>query len=293
MYYLRGGVLLRKLIVAIIFLACIIPIAIMGLRGPSVTSSIEGLERDMKGQAITDVLPPKIEQHVETNVPSNVPSVVVKTVKQKEKKVIVIDPGHQRYADYRLEKVGPKSEKWMPKMPASTYGVTTGQAEHELTLKVATYLQSYLEKQGYKVKLTRQEHIIAMSTKERAGFANTSKADLYIQLHADGVTNAQGKGLYTIAPKKNNPYTKKIYKDSQSLAQAIVNSAVDNKIDVYKKGKIHSESLTALNWAKMPTVLVELGYLNNSKDDVRLAKDDYQKRMAKAIAIGIKEYDSK
>ncbi|MBQ0139101.1 MAG: N-acetylmuramoyl-L-alanine amidase [Kurthia sp.] len=287
---------MRNLIIAIVILAFCIPLAILGFYGTSMPTSIEYLQSDK----VTEATPNKIAevpiQHkVVANVPKNEQQKIEKTItkKTKKKKVIVIDPGHQRYADYRLEKVGPKSTKWMPKMPASTYGVSTGQAEYALTLQVAEYLQKQLKREGYRVKLTRQEHVIAMSTKERADFAKKNEADLYIQLHADGVTNAQAQGLYVISPAANNPFTKKTYRESQELARSITASAKKKKVTVYKTGQLHSESLSALNWATMPTILVELGYLNNPTDDRRLAQKDYQLLLAKSISQGVKAFDSK
>lgn len=286
--------LLRKLVIALLFLSLLIPLVVSGFQGPKLSVSLENLQRDAVSHAEEEqeqeIVP--IKKQVIVTAPENEgQQSVVKTEKYKEKQVIVIDPGHQRYADYRLERVGPKSQKWMPKMPASTYGVATGQAEYDVTLNVAKYLQKQLKAEGYIVKLTRTENVIAMSTKERADFAKKNKAALYIQLHADGLTNPKAQGLYVISPSKNNPFTKKTYKESQNLAQSIVLTAKESKVKVYKSGKIHSDSLSALNWAVMPSVLVELGYLNNPQDDARLAKKSYQMLLAKSISQGIKKYD--
>lgn len=282
---------MRNLKLALFFLAVLIPILILGFQGPNTSESLENLQGDRIGSAEDKVESKPINKQVIVQAPENkIQQLKKKTEKHREKKVIVIDPGHQRYADFRLEKSGPKSDKWMPKMPASTYGVKTGQAEHQLTLDVANYLKKDLEKRGYKVKLTRQKNVIAKSVKERAAFAKNNKADLYIQLHADGLTNAQASGMYVITPAKANPYTTAIYKDSQKLGQSIIQHAKKQKIAVYKKGQVKSADLTALNWSKMPTVLVELGYLNNAKDDLRLSEKTYQQKLAKTIAAGIEIY---
>lgn len=276
---------------AIFFLSVLIPILIIGFRGPSLSVTMESLQRDTIGNAENTKESMPIKKKVVVQAPENKnQQLKVKTEKHKEKKMIVIDPGHQRYADYRLEKTGPKSTKWMPKMPASTYGVRTGQAEYQLTLDVAKYIKKDLESRGYKVKLTREKNVIAKSVKERTDFAKKHKADVYVQLHADGLTNAQASGMYIIMPSANNRYTKAIYKNSQALGESIIGTAKKQKVSVYKKGKIKSDDLTALNWSKMPTVLVELGYLNNVKDDIRLSKKSYQKKLAKTVADGIDNY---
>lgn len=288
--------MLRKLIIALVVLALFIPIAFVGLQGQKMEKTVSYLEQDRVGEAteqqVAEQVP--VQKTVIAEVPKNEKQQLikkpVKDKEKKEKKLIVIDPGHQRYADYRLEKVAPKSDKWMPMMPASTYGVATGQAEHQLTLDVAKYLQQDLIEAGYKVKLTRNKNVIAKSVKERAQFANKQEADLYIQLHADGVTNAQASGMYVISPAKNNPYTKDIYEESNSLSQAIIQTASKEKLAIYKTGYVKSEDLSALNWSKVPTVLVELGYLNNAKDDLRLSKKSYQQKLSETITKGINQY---
>lgn len=282
---------MRKLIIALLFFSLLIPIVIISLQGPEMSASLDGLQRDTVSHAEEEREIVPIKKQMIVIAPENkTGQLKVKTVKHREKKVIVIDPGHQRYADYRYEKAGPKSEKWMYKMPASTYGVKTGQAEHQLTLDVANYLKSDLEKLGYNVKLTRSKNVIAKSVKERADFAAKQQSDLYIQLHADGLTNAQASGMYVITPSVDNRYTKSIYKKSQMLGDSIVEAAKKQKVAVYKTGQIKSVDLTALNWSKMPTALVELGYLNNAKDDIRLSEKSYQKQLAKTVAQGIVNY---
>lgn len=279
------------MILALFFISLAIPILMISLQDSKMTLSLENLQSDTVGHAEEEQENIPLKKKVIVKAPENKnQQLKAPAVKHREKKMIVIDPGHQRYADYRLEKAGPKSEKWMPKMPASTYGVATGQAEYQLTLNVAKYLKKDLEKLGYKVKLTREKNVIAKSVKERADFAQKNKADLYIQLHADGMTNAQASGLYVITPSKANPYTKDIYKNSQKLGQSIISVTKKQKVAIYKKGQIKMDDLAALNWAKMPTALVELGYLNNAKDDVKLSKNAYQEKLAKTLAKGVTEY---
>lgn len=279
-------------------MALIIPIVIVVIRGQEITSSLDRLTstnnqaQQQDAQPTTPVEKPKKEVAVKKEPK---PDKVEKPSKPdvSKPKVIVIDPGHQRYADYRLERVGKGSDEWKPMMQASTYGVVTGQSEHQLTLDVANKLKKQLAQKGYKVKLTRTENVIAMSTKQRADFAHKNKADLYIQLHADGLSNAQANGMYILVPSKDNKYTKKIYKESRKLADTVIRTAKEHKQDVYKKGIVTSANLPALNWSKMPTVLIELGYLNNPKDDRRLAQSKYQNEIVENISSGIENYIEK
>lgn len=289
---------MRKLIGSIIIIALIIPIVIVVMRGQEISGSLDRLTttsnqaQQQEDRPTTPVEKPKQEEPVKKEPK---PEKVEKPSKPEvsKPKVIVIDPGHQRYADFRLEKIGKGSDEWKPMMQGSTYGIVTGQAEHQLTLDVANKLKKQLIQKGYKVKLTRTENVIAMSTKQRADFAHKNKADLYIQLHADGRSNAQANGMYIVVPSKDNLFTKKIHKESRELANTVINTAKDSKQDVYKKGIVTSANLPALNWSKMPTVLIELGYLNNPKDDRRLATTKYQNQLVENISTGIENYIKK
>lgn len=210
-------------------------------------------------------------------------------VKEKEKKIIVIDPGHQRYRDQRLEPIGPDSHIWKPKMPASAYGISTGQAEYALTLQVANRIKEKMDTSKYDVKLTRSEHVIAKSTKERAEFANKQKADLYIQLHADGAKDTNGRGMYVIMAHEKNRYTKKLTEANRKVSQVLLHEIKSAKLDTHKNGLLYADQMTALNWPSMPSVIVELGYLNDRQDDERLSKTAYQNRIAEALARGIEK----
>lgn len=279
-------------------MALIIPIVIVAIRGQEITSSLDRLtSTNNQTQQQVDQPQETIKKPTEKETAKPEPKPDKKEESHKpdvvKPKTIVIDPGHQRYADYRLERVGKGSDEWKPMMQASTYGVVTGQAEHQLTLDVANKLKKQLAQKGYKVKLTRTENVIAMSTKQRADFARKNKADLYIQLHADGLSNAQANGMYVLVPSKDNKFTKNIYKESRKLADVLIKTAKEQKQDVYKKGIVTSANLPALNWSKMPTVLIELGYLNNPKDDRRLATAKYQNQLVENISLGVENYFKK
>ena len=50
------------------------------------------------------------------------------------------------------------------------------------------------------------------------------------------------------------------------------------------------EDITGFNWAKVPSVLVETGFLTNPAEDRRLQTTAYQERIARGIADGVMAY---
>ena len=58
------------------------------------------------------------------------------------------------------------------------------------------------------------------------------------------------------------------------------------------KGIIERKDLIVLNQTKMPAIIVETGFLTNSKEEKLLLTDDYQNRIVNSISEGIERYFS-
>lgn len=48
--------------------------------------------------------------------------------------------------------------------------------------------------------------------------------------------------------------------------------------------------MSGINWAKVPTTIIEMGFLSNSEEDKLLSSQDYQEKIVKGIAKGIEEF---
>jgi len=48
--------------------------------------------------------------------------------------------------------------------------------------------------------------------------------------------------------------------------------------------------LRGFNWSKVPSVLVEMGFMSNRAEDLKLGSSDYQQQLADGLAQGIVEY---
>ena len=51
-----------------------------------------------------------------------------------------------------------------------------------------------------------------------------------------------------------------------------------------------TDEMTGLNWAKMPSAIIEMGYMSNPAEDRNLASPKYQDKIAKGLANGVTYY---
>lgn len=204
-------------------------------------------------------------------------------------KLICIDAGHQATPNTDTEPVGPGAEDKKAKVSAGNTGVTTGTEEYELNLEVALKLQSALEARGYTVKMIRTSNDVDISNAARAELANSDKADAFIRIHANGSTDTNASGVMTVCQTKDNPYNADIY-DSCKRLSANVLSGMAAATGANSEGVWETDSMSGINWCKVPVTIVEIGYMTNSEEDQKLATSDYQNLLAKGIADGIDAY---
>ncbi len=207
--------------------------------------------------------------------------------------LVCIDPGHQLHANNGKEPVGPGSKTLKKKVSSGTAGKWSKLSEYELNLIVSLQLRTELQKRGYQVLMTRTKHKVNITNKERALIANKAKVDIMIRIHANGSETSSKRGAFTICCTKKNPYyAKKNYKKSKRLAKQVLKYFV--KSTGAKKQKIwETDTMTGLNWSKVPAIILEMGEMNNKKEDLQMASKKYQKKMVKGISDGVDAYFKK
>ena len=203
--------------------------------------------------------------------------------------VICIDPGHQRKGESTKEPNGPGATTMKARVTGGTTGVATGIAEYIMNLEVSLKLRDELVNRGYTVYMTRTTHDVSISNKERAEYANSLNADITVRIHGNGSENRSVNGAEAYAPSANNPYVSHLSKASISLSQCIIDEYC--KATGFKnRGVFGSDTMTGINWCEMPVTIIELGFMSNADDDVKLNDATMQNNMVQGIANGIDKY---
>lgn len=204
------------------------------------------------------------------------------------RRVVCLDPGHQQRANTEREPVGPGSKEMKAKVTGGAVGVVTRTPEYELTLAVAQLVKTRLEAQGVTVVMTRVVNTVDISNRQRAEVANAAGADLFVRIHADSHTNAALKGVSILYPSGNEWVTPV---ERQSLTAAtMMRSSVIAATGAEDRGIVKRSDLSGFNWAKVPSVLIEMGFMSNPVEDELLATDAYRAKLADGITAGILGY---
>lgn len=205
-------------------------------------------------------------------------------------KVICIDPGHQSVQNTETEPLGPGSTEMKKKVASGTAGVKSGLNEYELNLAVGLKLQAELEKRGYTVIMTRTTHDVNTSNAERAEMANEAGAAVFVRIHADGSEDKTAEGISTICPTKENPYeVGKLYDQCYQLSSDILDAMVE-ATGAKKRNIWETDTMSGINWSKVPVTIIEMGFMSNPTEDQKMATEEYQDLLVTGIANGIDKY---
>ena len=170
-----------------------------------------------------------------------------------------------------------------------TFSVATPKYKEKLlNLTTASMLREYLKKLGYKTLMTRFDDRF-VSLDERAQFANTNKATLFVSIHYNSAPNKEAEGIEVFYYRSDKDKVRSA--DSKLLAQA-VNKHIIIHTDAKSRGVKHG-NLAVIRETTMPAILVEGGFLTNANELNKIKDTSYQKRIAWGIAQGIHEYLTK
>jgi len=194
----------------------------------------------------------------------------------------------------------------------------SGSLEKDLTLDVARRLAASLQRKlGVEVVLTRDSDR-QVGLDERTAIANHSRADLFLSIHvnASQATEARGAETYflsyqasddeakTLAAMENNsagvnapPGNTNLemalwdLAQSQYLAESsqlaeIIQRNLNELLRIESRG-VKQAPFRVLMGATMPAVLVEIGFITNREEEVRLRDPAYRDRIAAAIVDSI------
>lgn len=204
--------------------------------------------------------------------------------------LVVIDAGHQRKGNPAKEPIGPGAKQKKAKVSSGATGNYTGIPEYKLNLKMAKKLEKELKSRGYEVKMIRTKHDVNISNSKRAKIASNAGADVFIRIHANSSGSTSVSGALTISPTKNNKYCKKIYKKCSSLSKCVLTEFCKST-GAKNRGVMYTDTMSGINWSKVPVTIMEMGFLSNKKEDKKMNNSaDYQTKMTKGMANGIDKY---
>lgn len=192
--------------------------------------------------------------------------------------------------------------------------------EKDVVLDIAIELKKLLEQEGYRVSISRERDVF-IPLPERTAMANRANADLFISIHANASRRKGAHGFETyffdlssdkdvlkLAAMENGVSIDKldtlqfiltdmertpIRNQSAMLATSIQKNLFRN----VKSNGVNSKNLGVkhgpfyvLKGARMPSVLVETGFITNPREENLLATKKYRRYIAEGISNGIRDY---
>ena len=221
------------------------------------------------------------------------PETAAEPKKAEEQIIIALDPGHQgpEAGMSGEEEDGPGSGILKAKTTSGTTGRFTGLAEYQLNLEISEKVKTCLTDRGYQVVMTRENHETSVSNQDRAKIANDSGAKLCVRIHANGSESPESAGALCLVMSPENPFVGTLYDESFKLAEDVLNSYC-TATGIYNRGVQTDDTMTGINWSKIPVIILEMGFMTNQQDDIQMADPKFQQKMAEGIADGIEAYIS-
>jgi N-acetylmuramoyl-L-alanine amidase len=179
---------------------------------------------------------------------------------------IVIDPGHGGYDPGALSKHSKYKEK-------------------NLTLTTGLMLKEHLRYLGYNVVMTRKRDTFISLTK-RSSLANKRKSTLFVSIHYNAAPNLKANGIEIFYYKPLRGSERSSY--SKKLAQAVL-SGILLHTKATSRG-VKDGSFHVIRATKMPSILVEGGFITNEKEMSKLRSPAYLNRISWGIAQGINSF---
>jgi N-acetylmuramoyl-L-alanine amidase len=196
--------------------------------------------------------------------------------------LICLDPGHGTPPTIgrQREPIGPGSRTTKIKDGGGAAG------EAEAVLAIAKRTRTLLLRRGYRVAMTRTGSSFRGGNVERAQFCNRRDAALMVRIHADGSTDPARHGASTLFPALRRGWTDDVHRPSRRAAAALQRSLVA-ATGARDLGLVERSDLTGFNWADVPVVLVEAGFMTNPREGRLLRSSAYQWRVARGLAAGV------
>jgi len=199
--------------------------------------------------------------------------------------LVCLDPGHGTAPDVgrQREPLGPGSAQLKIKDPGGAAG------EAAVALAIARRARALLVSRGLRVAMTRDGGGYRGGNRERARFCNARGAALMLRIHADGSEDPRTRGISTLVPALRRGWTDDVHAASGRAGRLLQRELVA-ATGARDLGVAERSDLTGFNWADVPVVLVETGFLSNPRERALLRSTAYQQRLAGALARAAKSF---
>ena len=175
--------------------------------------------------------------------------------------------------------------------------ISGGVREKDLTLSVYNKVSSKLASLGYTV-LTSRNVDKDVDLVDRADQANKANADMLLSIHFNAGGRGIARGIETYYYQATADRVPKINKENHNNTERLERSRkLANKVQqnlLYQTGAndrgVKRASFTVLRETSIPSILVELGFIDNPEERNKIKTNEYQERLANGIVDGIVEY---
>ena len=171
----------------------------------------------------------------------------------------------------------------------------SGTEEKDINLAIALKLQEILEAKGVNVIMTRKDDnslydtdAVTIREKKRSDMNNrlnimkNSDADLFVSIHMNSFPDSTAKGLHLFYSKSHS--------DIKELAESIQQRMSDITGAKMHVVKTADSRLFLMKNPPLPSILIECGFISNADEERKLKNEEYQSKLAWAIADALDEY---
>lgn len=152
-----------------------------------------------------------------------------------------------------------------------------GLQEKDVILPISQEVARILQQQGIDVRLTRDSDFF-VTLQGRTDMANRIDADLFVSIHA----NSMGRGRPDVSGLE-------VYYFGDRRLSDTIHRNIIRSVDIRDRG-VRRARFYVLRTSRMPSTLVEVGFVTGAEDAANLRDSSFQRQMAAAIARGIVEY---
>lgn len=185
--------------------------------------------------------------------------------------IIVIDPGHSGV------------------MEPGAVNHELGLTEANITLSASRRVQEVLQmKFGHSVHLTRVGDIDNDELTWRGQRANELNADLLVSIHCNAAENKSAEGFEAFT----TPGVTRSDKAAEYILEAIEEAfpELSARYDLVDGDKDKEARFTVITTPDCPAVLLEIGFISNNEEALKMNDPVFQQRYAEAIASGINRF---